>query len=253
MGNNMIKKILSIMMALFCLFIVGCNNNDVQSGSNSETNSETQSGNDSTPEDETLEVCSIEYKYWDAKTQSVKEVPDFMWVVEGVYPNEYKEGTETTVDSLRNYRKDADNIYAFDGWYYDVEYKNKLEDNKVAASIREDIILYAKIVERAKVEGDVVTATISYCWKDFDGLQEGVESFPVGMIEEDFIFPTEYIEGEEVQLPELKKWKQTSKIIYEFDGWYYDVNQKQKIADGLISKNQTGNLIVYAAITVWVG
>ncbi len=199
--------------------------------------------------EETQKVTStIEYCYLELTTGEIKEIPQFMWKEQGIYPNQYVEKTEKQIDSLRCYRKNAHTIYAFEGWYYDSRYENKLTSNKINISIRGDITLYAKIVEREKRNEDIVTASITYEWDDFVLGQEGIEGMTDGIS-----LPMEYIEGEGIVLPKLKTWNKSSKVSYCFVGWYYDPDFENKLADETISKNQTGNLIVYPLIEIWVG
>ena len=199
-------------------------------------------------EDNEKPTSTIEYCYLEAMTGDIKDIPQFMWKAQGVYPNEYVEKTEKQIDPLRCYRKNDDTIYAFEGWYYDAAYENKLTSNKINASIRGDITLYAKIVEREKRSEDIVTASIVYALDDFGLGQEGIESMTDGIS-----LPTEYIEGEGTVLPKLKNWKQSAKVSYRFAGWYYDADFENKLTDETISEDQTGNLTVYPSIEIWVG
>ena len=193
-------------------------------------------------------TSTITYCYLEKTTGDSKEIPSFMWKAQGAYPNEYVESKEKQIDSLRCYRKDDDTIYAFEGWYYDSAYENKLTSNKIGVSVCGDLTLYAKIVERKKREGDIVTASIRYEWNDFGLGQEGIVRMTEGIS-----LPTEYVEGENMTLPKLKDWKQSVKVSYRFIGWYYDANLENKVTDETIAKNRTGNLVIYPSIEIWVG
>ena len=222
-----VKKLLCIAMVLSMILGTSCQST-VPNESFTGDSSENSSG------DGEVTVYTIDYCYWDSINGIVKEIPDFMWLPRGVYPNEYAENKQQIVDDLRYYRKDNDTIYAFEGWYYDTDYTDKLNANTIASSVGGNITLYAKIVEREKRNGDIVTASITYEWDDFGLGQEGIEGMTEGIN-----LPTEYIEGEGVSLPKLKTWKQSSKVSYRFVGWYYDSDFSNKLVGELISKTQT--------------
>ena len=238
-----VKTIILTLSLLACTFLYGCGGAD---------SSTPQDSSDSSTSQESLGVCSIEYKYFDEELDRETDIPQFLWQIDGNYPTSYQESSEQWVDDLRNFRKDDDTIYAFEGWYYDVEYTNELTDNVVDSACRGDITLYAKIVERAKTDTDVVIASITYKWKEFDIIKEGISTFPEGMVE-DFTFPTEYEEGKAITLPTLKKWKPNKDVTYEFGGWYYESSHQNELLNGVIPATQTGNVTVYAAISIWVG
>ena len=193
-------------------------------------------------------TSTIKYCYFNSITGETSEIPAFMWKVQGVYPNEYKESVDKKIDSLRCYRKDNDTIYAFEGWYYDSEYKNQVLFNTISHSVRGDLLLYAKIVERAKTSKDEVTASIIYAWDSLGLGEEATQKMTAGLS-----LPTEYVEGEGAVLPKLKTWKQNDKVSYRFEGWYYDANLDNKLAEEKIEKTQTGNLTIYPSIEIWVG
>ena len=231
------KKLLYIVITLALMLSVGCqvgNPNGSSAGDSSESSE--------------VKVSTIDYCYWDSINEIVKDIPDFMWKTQGEYPNEYVENKQQQIDDLRNYRKNNDTIYAFEGWYYDVEYVNKLDSNIIEPSISGDITLYAKIVEREKRNSDIVTASITYQWDDFGLGQEGIEKMTEGID-----LPKEYVEGQGIALPKLKTWNQSSKVSYRFVGWYYDSNFSNKLEEELITKTQTGNVIIYPSIEIWVG
>ena len=228
------KKIL-ILTIITCFLLGGCSQKKEQN-----------------LERDVVDSYSIEYQYWDETTKTLQNIPDFMWKPKGIYPNVYKEKTKEPVDGLRHFRKDEDTIYAFEGWYYDVAYTNMLTDNMVAATVRDDITLYAKIVEREKREDDVVTASITYVWNDFGVLKEGISSFPE-MIIQGLVLPKEYEEGKSISLPKLNTWEQSKKVIYEFEGWYYDEELKNRVVGEIIPGAQTGHITIYAAFIIWAG
>lgn len=202
--------------------------------------------------DSASNVCAISYQYVDESTQTLKEIPDFLFKPDGAYPSEYQEKKSKSVDTLRAFRKDETTVYAFEGWYYDAEYQNKLTNNALSTSTRGDITLYAKIVEREKRAGDVVTASITYRWKELETVREGIDSFPSAMTD-GVVLPTEYVEGVGVSLPKLNRWEQSKKVVYEFEGWYFDEVFKSKVVGTGLSSTQTGNLILYANVAIWVG
>ena len=235
------KKIYAFITAFLGLFLVAC--------------ADTSSDIDISVEEETEEVfdvCSVSYRYWDESTQTAQEIPEYLWNSTAVYPTKYTENEKTDIGALRHFRKDDTTIYAFEGWYYDTEYQNKLSGDCISATVRGDIVLYAKIVERAKQAGEKVTATISYAWNHFGTIKYGLENIPSQMID-GLDLPTEYLEGESVTLPKLKTWKQSSKITYEFDAWYYDAELKNKLANEQLSTTQTGNITLYLSLSVFVG
>lgn len=238
-----VKTIIVALSLLACTFLYGCGGVD---------SSTPQDGSDSSTSQESLGVCSIEYKYFDEGLDKTADIPQFLWRPDGNYPTSYQESSKQSIDALRNFRKDDATIYAFEGWYYDVEYTNELTGNVMDSACRGDITLYAKIVERAKTDTDVVFATITYKWKEFDIIKEGISTFPKGMVE-GLIFPIEYEEGKAITLPALKKWKPNKNVSYEFVGWYYESSYQNELLNGVIPATQKGNITVYAAISIWVG
>ncbi len=178
-------------------------------------------------------------------------IPDYLWKDNGNYPTQYTESVAVKIHGLRAYRKDDDTVYAFSGWYYDADYQTLVEGNMISATQTGDVTLYAKMTERAPTEEDEVVSFITYKWNDFGTMKEGVDTFPEPMID-GVSFPMEYVEGKGTKLPSLKTWKQ-GKSTYEFEGWCYDENLKEKVSGNEISKEKTGNVVVYAALAVWVG
>lgn len=219
-------------------------------GENSESTGENENSSSDTGS-ENFKVCGIQYRYCDQTTGVLKDIPALMWKAEGAYPTAYKENSEKKIDDLRHIRKDNATICAFEGWYYDADFTNALKSNKVAVSVRGDITLYAKIVERAKKDGDVVTATISYQWNNYGDVTDGIENFPEAMTS-GLKIPTEYVEGETVALPKLNMWRKNSKLVYEFEGWYYDEELKNKVSGEVISAAQTGNITLYAKVAAYI-
>lgn len=220
-------------------------NSDDSEGSGDSDDSESGGGS------ETAEGGGIGYRYFDETSQTLKSIPLLMWKTDGAYPTEYQKNAEIKIDGLRNIRKNDDTVYAFTGWYYDAAYTNAVAGDTLKFSKNGDVTLYAKIVERAKLEGDVVTATVSYMWNDYGDVIDGIEQFPEAMTS-GLNIPTEYVEGETVTLPRLNMWRKNSKIIYEFEGWYYDEDLKNKVSGGVIPASLTGNVTLYAKIVAYV-
>jgi uncharacterized repeat protein (TIGR02543 family) len=223
----MMKKNFVLLQGICILFLcVGCNENVGQSNMTS-----------------TSENPENEY----AITYIIDEdnMPDFMWKPNGNYPKRYSENTEIKIDGLRHCRKDEHSIYAFEGWYYDEDYTNLVIDNIILDRQKGDLNLYAKIVERAKMDGDEVVASITYKWNDFGTIKEGIDSFPETMTS-GISFPQEYVEGIGVALPDLHS------TVYEFDGWCYDIACKNEVSRNAISADKTGNVIIYAALSIWI-
>lgn len=188
----------------------------------------------------------------DEETGELKDIPNAMWKVQGCYPKTYITNQSVKIDDLCNCQKDETIFYIFEGWYYDSEYKNELIDNTVISTQTGDLTLYAKIVEKENIDNEIKGHSITYKWNEFGVLREGINSFPVGMVEE-LIFPTEYVEGGATRIPILNTWKKSEKVTYEFKGWYYDENFKHKVVDNIISDEHTGNVTLYAEIVVWLG
>lgn len=191
----------------------------------------------------------IEYKWKTDETGEEVAIPDLMWTPSGNYPTEYTEKTSTEISSLRNIRIDGDTIYVFEGWYYDLQYTQLVEDNTITKKSG-NVTLYAKISEEDQAQG--IIATITYKWNDFGNVKEGTDTMPEAMVA-DLIFPTEYEEGVGTGLPSLKTWKQSKKVTYEFEGWYYDAEFENKVVGNVIPTDKTGTLVLYAAIAIWVG
>ena len=97
-------------------------------------------------------------------------------------------------------------------------------------------------------KNEPIISTITYIWDDFGLGEEGIKKMTEGIS-----LPTEYVEGEGAILPKLKTWKQSSKVSYRFVGWYYDSNFQNKLVGDAISKTQTGNIVIYPLIEIWVG
>ena len=235
----MIKKLLvlgiSACMAFAC---VACGDTPSQSNTGSTGGSSGSSSGESSGE--TLdETFSISYAF------EGSSIPDLMWKPNGNYPNSYRKNTQIELDGLRHCRKDDGVIYAFEGWYYDENYTYLVVDNIISSGQEGDLQLYAKIAERAKEDGDEVVASITYKWNDFGTMKEGADSFPETMIK-DITLPTEYIEGVGVSLPVLHS------TTYEFDGWCYDISCQNRVQGNCISADKTGNVILYAAMSIWV-
>ncbi len=205
--------------------------------------------NDGNKTEKAPEVYVIEYECWNETSGAWGEIPTVMWKTDGSYPTEIEENTQVKIDDLRNYPKNDDTMYVFNGWYYDAECKEALIENTLG-DVFGDITLYAKIVEEERSD-DVVTSKISYQWNNYGELYDGIDNFPAAMTE-GLEIPTEYVEGETLALPKLNLWKKNSKIVYEFEGWYYDEEFREKVAGGVIPSTKTGDLILYAKIFAYV-
>lgn len=178
------------------------------------------------------------------------DIPELMKVNGGDYPVKYTERAGAEISGLRNVRKDAETVYIFEGWYYDQAMNNIVANNTISKSKTGDLTLYAKISVEEQAEG--VVSTISYKWKYFGTEKDGILSMPSAMVE-GIEFPCEYEEGVGTELPRLKTWKENIFATYEFTGWYYDANFKNKVEGNVIPTTKTGKLELYASIEIWVG
>jgi uncharacterized repeat protein (TIGR02543 family) len=192
---------------------------------------------------------NIEYQAVNEAGQLI-DIPELMKVNGGDYPVKYTERAGAEISGLRNVRKDAETVYIFEGWYYDQAMNNIVANNTISKSKTGDLTLYAKISEQEQAQG--VISTISYKWNDFGTEKDGVLSMPAAMVE-GIEFPYEYEEGVGTELPRLKTWKQSEKVTYEFEGWYYDANFEHKVENNVIPTTEEGILVLYAAIAIWVG
>lgn len=192
---------------------------------------------------------NIEYKAVD-EYGNIIDILELMRVNGGDYPEKYTEKEGAEISGLRNVRKDAETVYIFEGWYYDQAMNNIVTNNTISKSKTGDLTLYAKISEQEQAQG--VISSISYKWNDFGTVKDGISSMPSAMVEGiEFLY--EYEEGVGTELPRLKTWKQSKRVTYEFEGWYYDENFENKVENNVIPTTKEGHLVLYAAIAIWVG
>ena len=92
------------------------------------------------------ETYTISYQYFDEALQTLLDIPSGMWKADGEYPTEFEELTVLEIDGLRDVRKNDDIMYAFTGWYYDENLKNKVTGDTLPAATTGNVTLYAKIV-----------------------------------------------------------------------------------------------------------
>jgi hypothetical protein len=100
-------------------------------------------------------------------------------------------------------------------------------------------------------DGNETTYTISYQWNDYGTVYDGIENFPKEMTA-GLEFPTEYEAGETVAVPKLNMWKKNSKLVYEFQGWYYDADLKNEVSGEKIPATATGDITLYAKVVAYV-
>jgi uncharacterized repeat protein (TIGR02543 family) len=100
-------------------------------------------------------------------------------------------------------------------------------------------------------DDEVVKYKITYQWDEYDTMHNGIELFPEKMTE-GLNFPKEYVEGQTLVLPKLNMWKKNSKLTYEFEGWYYDAELKNKVADEVLPATITGDITLYAKVAAYV-
>lgn len=100
-------------------------------------------------------------------------------------------------------------------------------------------------------DGNETTYTISYQWNDYGTVYDGIENFPKAMTA-GLEFPTEYEAGETVAVPKLNMWKKNSKLVYEFQGWYYDADLKNEVSGEKIPATATGDITLYAKVVAYV-
>jgi uncharacterized repeat protein (TIGR02543 family) len=132
--------------------------------------------------------------------------------VSGTNPSSYKEST-----GVSSFKPAAKAHYAFDGWYSDAAFKNKV--TSIAAGSTSNYTLYAKFVAKSH--------TISYVLNG--GTVSGAN-------------PSSYKEHEGVA-----SFKSATKAHYAFDGWYSDAAFKNKV--NRIAVGSTSNYNLYAKFT----
>lgn len=100
-------------------------------------------------------------------------------------------------------------------------------------------------------DDEVVKHKITYQWDDYGTIYNGIELFPKEMTK-GLNFPQEYIEGQTLVLPKLNMWRKNAKIVYEFEGWYYDGGLQNKVSDAGLSATLTGDITLYAKISAYI-
>lgn len=92
---------------------------------------------------------------------------------------------------------------------------------------------------------------ISYKWYS---LEREIEDIPPLMFKSDANYPTSYVAGEETKIDDLGIWKQSSRVSYEFEGWFFEPMCSEESAfDGVITADMTGDIVIYAKVAIWVG
>ncbi len=95
------------------------------------------------------------------------------------------------------------------------------------------------------------TYTITY---KYNALSGEIEDIPPQMFKVDGNYPVSYVVGEETKIDDLGIWKQSSRVSYEFEGWFFEPMCSQESAfDGVIPATQTGDITIYASVAIWVG
>ena len=97
----------------------------------------------------------------------------------------------------------------------------------------------------------VVKYKITYQWDEYGTIYNGIELFPEEMTK-GLNFPQEYVEGQTIVLPKLNMWRKNAKIVYEFEGWYYDEGLQNKVSDAGLSTTLTGDITLYAKVLTYV-
>ena len=67
-------------------------------------------------------------------------------MVEGIeFLYEYEEGVGTELPRLKTWKKSKRVTYEFEGWYYDENFENKVENNVIPTTKEGHLVLYAAI------------------------------------------------------------------------------------------------------------
>ena len=61
-------------------------------------------------------------------------------------------------------------------------------------------------------------------------------------------YPTNYVEGVGVTVDNLRSDVLDSEYLYTFHGWYYDASCLQACENGVIGKDKTGDVVLYAKV-----
>lgn len=101
------------------------------------------------------------------------------------------------------------------------------------------------------IEPPKTTYTITY---KYYALSKEIEDIPPLMFKSDANYPTSYVAGEETKIDDLGIWKQSSRVSYEFEGWFFEPMCSEESAfDGVITADMTGDIVIYAKVAIWVG
>ena len=100
-------------------------------------------------------------------------------------------------------------------------------------------------------DDNAVFYSITYQWDEYGTVYDGIENFPKAMTN-GISVPTRYEEGKTLALPQLNTWKKNPRNVYEFEGWYYDSDLKNKVSNGVLPDTQTGNITLYARCIAYV-
>jgi uncharacterized repeat protein (TIGR02543 family) len=100
-------------------------------------------------------------------------------------------------------------------------------------------------------EDGAVKYQITYQWQEYGTMYEGIGNFPEATTKGVSV-PTEYVEGETLRLPKLNPWRKNAKIVYEFDGWYYDEDLKNRVENDELSATQKGDITLYAKFIPYI-
>lgn len=92
---------------------------------------------------------------------------------------------------------------------------------------------------------------ITYQWNEYGTIYNGIELFPEKMTE-GLLFPQEYVKGQTLVLPNLNMWRKNAKIVYEFEGWYYDEALQNKVSNAGLSATLSGDITLYAKVLAYV-
>ena len=107
------------------------------------------------------------------------------------------------------------------------------------------------VVETPEEEDVAVKYQITYQWQEYGTMYEGIGNFPEATTKGVSV-PTEYVEGKTLRLPKLNPWRKNAKIVYEFDGWYYDEDLKNRVENDELSATQKGDITLYAKFIPYI-
>ena len=90
--------------------------------------------------------------------------------------------------------------------------------------------------------------TIEYCYWDED--TQGLKDIPVVMWKENGNYPTQCEENTQVFIDDLCDFETGGNTLYEFNGWYYDMEYTNPLVNNSLSVFPVGDsIILYAKIT----